>query len=199
MSETATKPLAEAETKATQEQRSPEAVVLPTSEVTGASSREETRETKETNKSEAKAAVPDSSAAPSGEGASSRTDPGVPPDGSSGSVRRRRRGCRDIEEFELDDGGLIGQGTYGQVMVAHDKQTGEKVALKKIKLEPGERDSGFPILALREILILKRIRHDNVIRLKGMVTDKRAYRCLVGLPIRWFTGPSRFLTVCSFE
>jgi hypothetical protein len=43
-----------------------------------------------------------------------------------------RRGCRDVKEFVLDK--PLGGGTYGDVVVAFDKDTGEKVALKKVKM-----------------------------------------------------------------
>lgn len=35
--------------------------------------------------------------------------------------------------------------------------------------------SQFPTLALREIMILKRYKHENIVRLNCMVTDKRAF------------------------
>jgi serine/threonine protein kinase len=47
---------------------------------------------------------------------------------------------------------------------ARDKATGEIVALKKFKLE--REKEGFPITALREISLLLRLQHPNVVRLK---------------------------------
>ncbi len=44
---------------------------------------------------------------------------------------------------------------------AQDRQTGELVALKKIRLE-GE-DEGVPSTALREISLLKELQHPNVV------------------------------------
>ena len=43
----------------------------------------------------------------------------------------------------------VGEGTYGVVHKAHDRVTGEVVALKKIRLEA--EDEGIPSTAIREI------------------------------------------------
>jgi serine/threonine protein kinase len=62
----------------------------------------------------------------------------------------------------------IGEGTYGRVYLALDRQTDEKVALKKIRLD-SEKGEGFPMTAIREIMLLKDIRHENIINLKEIV------------------------------
>ncbi|CAH8621173.1 unnamed protein product [Dicrocoelium dendriticum] len=64
----------------------------------------------------------------------------------------------------------VGEGTYGHVYKARDKITGEFKALKKVRLE-NERE-GFPITAVREIKILRQLRHPNIINLCEIVTDK---------------------------
>jgi serine/threonine protein kinase len=46
----------------------------------------------------------------------------------------------------------LGEGTYGTVYKAKDRNTGEIVALKKIKLE--HADEGIPSTAIREISLL---------------------------------------------
>ncbi|KAI4308264.1 hypothetical protein L6164_031356 [Bauhinia variegata] len=56
-----------------------------------------------------------------------------------------------------------------QVYMAKEIRTGEIVALKKIRMD-NERE-GFPITAIREIKILKKLHHDNVIKLKEIVTS----------------------------
>lgn len=56
----------------------------------------------------------------------------------------------------------VGEGTYGTVYRARDRTTNEIVALKKIKLE--QEEEGVPSTALREISLLKELRHDNVVR-----------------------------------
>jgi len=53
------------------------------------------------------------------------------------------------------------------VFRARDKQTGDIVALKKLKLD--EEKHGFPITALREINALMSCRHDNVVGIREVV------------------------------
>lgn len=77
-------------------------------------------------------------------------------------------GSRSIECFEKLE--QIGEGTYGQVYMAREKKTGEIVALKKIRMD--NEKEGFPITAIREIKILKKLQHDNVIKLKEIVTSQ---------------------------
>jgi serine/threonine protein kinase len=55
----------------------------------------------------------------------------------------------------------LGEGTYGVVYKAQDKATGEFVALKKIRLE--KEDDGVPSTAIREISLLKSLKHPNVV------------------------------------
>eukprot|EP01125_Pyxidicula_operculata_P007410 TRINITY_DN251_c1_g2_i1.p1 TRINITY_DN251_c1_g2~~TRINITY_DN251_c1_g2_i1.p1 ORF type:complete len:840 (+),score=194.96 TRINITY_DN251_c1_g2_i1:24-2543(+) len=76
---------------------------------------------------------------------------------------------RSVEEYEKIV--KIGSGTYGLVWKARCKKSHEIVALKKIKME-AERE-GFPITALREMNILKSLNHDNVIRLRDVVTTPK--------------------------
>ncbi|CAK9314096.1 unnamed protein product [Citrullus colocynthis] len=76
-------------------------------------------------------------------------------------------GSRSVDCFEKLE--QIGEGTYGQVYMARELKTGEIVALKKIRMD-NERE-GFPITAIREIKILKKLHHENVIKLKEIVTS----------------------------
>ena len=55
----------------------------------------------------------------------------------------------------------LGEGTYGVVYKAQDKVTGEFVALKKIRLE--KEDDGVPSTAIREISLLKSLKHPNIV------------------------------------
>jgi len=73
----------------------------------------------------------------------------------------RCRPNRDVKKYEFVV--KIGQGTFGEVFKAKDKQTGKVVALKKVILE--NEKEGFPITALREIKILKLLNHENVVKL----------------------------------
>merc|ERR1711934_885742 len=57
----------------------------------------------------------------------------------------------------------IGEGTYGVVYRAKDKESGDIVALKKVRM--GNEDEGVPSTALREIALLKEIKHPNTVGL----------------------------------
>lgn len=61
----------------------------------------------------------------------------------------------------------IEEGSYGVVFRAKEKQTGDIVALKKLKLD--EEKHGFPITALREINALMTCRHENVVGIREVV------------------------------
>jgi serine/threonine protein kinase len=63
----------------------------------------------------------------------------------------------------------IGEGAYGVVYKGRDLVTNDDVALKKIRLE-GD-DEGIPATALREIIVLKQLRHDNVVHLRDVVLE----------------------------
>lgn len=56
----------------------------------------------------------------------------------------------------------IGEGTYGVVYKAKNRVTEEIVALKRIRLEA--EDEGIPSTAIREISLLKELRHPNIVR-----------------------------------
>ncbi len=55
----------------------------------------------------------------------------------------------------------IGQGTYGVVFSGANRATGARVALKRIRLDAG--DEGVPPTALREIVTLRELRHENIV------------------------------------
>lgn len=67
--------------------------------------------------------------------------------------------------------GEIGEGTYGVVSKAIDNQTGHMVALKRIGLEAEEE--GIPSTAIREISLLKRLKHPNVVKLYDVVHSNK--------------------------
>lgn len=57
----------------------------------------------------------------------------------------------------------VGEGTYASVFLARNTKTGEKVAIKKIKVV--NSGDGMDISAIREVKVLRELRHPNVIRL----------------------------------
>ena len=75
-----------------------------------------------------------------------------------------------MDKYEKMD--LIGEGTYGVVHKARDTETGEILALKKIRLE--SEDEGIPSTAIREIALLRELQHPNIVRLVNVLhTDKK--------------------------
>ncbi|KAG2392043.1 hypothetical protein C9374_013528 [Naegleria lovaniensis] len=61
----------------------------------------------------------------------------------------------------------VGEGTYGVVYKAEDTQTGQIVAIKKVRLE--QEDEGVPSTSIREISLLKELNHPNVVRLHQVI------------------------------
>ncbi|XP_060532900.1 cyclin-dependent kinase 1 [Cylas formicarius] len=64
----------------------------------------------------------------------------------------------------------IGEGTYGVVYKGKNKKTGQMVAMKKIRLE--NEDEGIPCTALREMSLLKELRHKNIVTLLEIIMDE---------------------------
>ncbi|WAQ89238.1 hypothetical protein PtA15_10A662 [Puccinia triticina] len=77
-----------------------------------------------------------------------------------------RRETKEIYERIVQ----VGEGTYGKVYKARNVETGELVAMKRIRME-AEKD-GFPITAIREIKLLQGLRHPNIVNLVEMVVSK---------------------------
>ncbi|KAI9275438.1 kinase-like domain-containing protein [Phascolomyces articulosus] len=80
-------------------------------------------------------------------------------------------GIAPDDDDDIDLGGYqkiskIGEGTYGIVYKGRQKLTNKIVALKKIRLAFSE---GIPVTAMREIAILKEMKHHNVIGLTDLV------------------------------
>ncbi|XP_077504729.1 cyclin-dependent kinase 1-like [Amblyomma americanum] len=63
----------------------------------------------------------------------------------------------------------IGEGTYGIVYKGKDKRDGKIVALKKIRLE--SEDEGVPSTAIREIALLKELKHKYIVRLEDVLME----------------------------
>ena len=74
----------------------------------------------------------------------------------------------------------LGEGTYGVVFKARHNDTGEMIALKKIRLD--SEDEGVPGTALREISLLKELKHENIVRCARAAT--RTYRVPRTTPTR---------------
>ena len=85
-------------------------------------------------------------------------------------------GERCIDIYEIVD--KVGEGTYGEVfksVLKSELDSGksphnlEQFALKKVRLE--NEKEGFPITAVREIKILRQLKHKNIINLKVRKRD----------------------------
>ncbi|KAJ0402910.1 hypothetical protein ATCC90586_006032 [Pythium insidiosum] len=76
-------------------------------------------------------------------------------------------GTRGVDAYEKLE--CIGAGTYGQVYMAKNKQTGEVVAIKKIRSL--NEVQGLPVTTIREIKVLKCLNHRNLVELKEVVVS----------------------------
>lgn len=64
----------------------------------------------------------------------------------------------------------IGQGTYSSVYKARDLVNDKVVALKRVRFEKMDPES-IKFMA-REIVILRRLDHPNIIKLEGLIVSK---------------------------
>lgn len=89
-----------------------------------------------------------------------KAKPTLPPDlAKSKSVFFRRPGNESV----------VGSGTYGKVFKGLHVYTKKLVALKRIRME-GERD-GFPVTAVREIKLLRSLKHENIVQLQEVMVE----------------------------
>jgi len=80
--------------------------------------------------------------------------PGVTP------VNPPRKTPATMDNFEKVE--KIGEGTYGVVYKARDRRDDAVVALKRIRLD--QEEEGVPSTAIREISLLKELKHENIVR-----------------------------------
>lgn len=66
----------------------------------------------------------------------------------------------------------IGEGTYGVVYKARNRMNDDVVALKRIRLE--QEEEGVPSTAIREISLLKELKHENIVRCVRGIRNGRA-------------------------
>merc|ERR1719163_1355026 len=72
--------------------------------------------------------------------------------------------AKKIFKNQYDIGDVLGEGTYGKVLKARCRQTGEWRAMKQMKLGP-HSEEGVPSTAIREVAILKELTHENIVQL----------------------------------
>ncbi|KAG0466820.1 hypothetical protein HPP92_017804 [Vanilla planifolia] len=87
----------------------------------------------------------------------------------------------------------IGQGTYSNVYKARDTISGTVVALKKVRFDNLEPES-VKFMA-REILILRRLDHPNVVKLEGLVTSRMS--CSLYLVFEYMEHDLAGLAACT--
>ena len=74
--------------------------------------------------------------------------------------------CGSIDEYEFLNS--IEEGSYGKVSRARLKESGQVVALKKLKID--NTHDGFPITGLREIHTLRSCSHTHIVDIYEVVT-----------------------------
>lgn len=86
----------------------------------------------------------------------------------------------NLSKYDLSE--VIGRGTFGIVYRAkmnpdldfRNEESQNLYALKEIIME--NETEGFPITALREIMLLKRLKHPNIIDFKEIVMNPQTYK-----------------------
>lgn len=79
---------------------------------------------------------------------------------------------KQLNESKVDDyikTEKIGEGTYGTVFKSKCKRTGATVALKKVKFH--EENAGLPNTSIREISILREMKHPNIVQLVDIIIE----------------------------
>lgn len=88
--------------------------------------------------------------------------------------RPQKRPC--LEDMQMrtkaafDTKKVLGFGTFGEVDQAVDRKSGTVVALKFVKTEKEKPVNGVPLTCLREMRLLKRLRHENIVTLMEIIT-----------------------------
>jgi serine/threonine protein kinase len=70
-----------------------------------------------------------------------------------------------LEKYDMLE--KVGEGTYGVVYKARHFETKEIVAIKKIRFQ--HEDEGIPSTAVREVSLLKGLKHPNIVLLKEVI------------------------------
>ena len=88
------------------------------------------------------------------------------------------QGCRGLEAAYLKQE-QIGGGSYGEVFLAIERLMGQRVALKKLVVDKKhEQREGFPITAIREIMLLKNLAAEpHIVRLREVVRSQSELLC----------------------
>jgi serine/threonine protein kinase len=71
-----------------------------------------------------------------------------------------------MQKYECTE--LLGEGAYGKVMKATNREDGDVVAIKQIKRA---FHSWEECMRLRELQALRKLKHENIVRLKELIRD----------------------------
>ncbi|XP_053886951.1 cyclin-dependent kinase-like 2 isoform X1 [Malaclemys terrapin pileata] len=85
----------------------------------------------------------------------------------------QRHSCFGVKMEKYETLGLVGEGSYGMVMKCRNKDNGRIVAIKKF-LE-SEDDKMVKKIAMREIKLLKQLRHENLVNLLEVCKKKKRW------------------------
>lgn len=77
-------------------------------------------------------------------------------------------GCGRIDDYDIAT--KVGEGTFGEVHKAVHRPTTTQVALKRILMH--NEKEGMPITAIREIKILKKLNHSNIVQLREVIVQR---------------------------
>lgn len=108
----------------------------------------------------------DSATSPSGSIKGSHDDSGRPMKYQRQAIGKFRE-MNSLSSYDILQ--KLGQGTFGVVQKAQEKKTKRIVALKQLINHSAKE--GFPITAMREITILKKLHHENVIEIIDMIYE----------------------------
>ncbi|KNE59560.1 CMGC/CDK protein kinase [Allomyces macrogynus ATCC 38327] len=79
--------------------------------------------------------------------------------------------CRNIEDYVK--GQKVGEGTYGVVYRVKEshQENGPDYAVKRIRMD--NDNDGFPIPSIREVSLLRQLKHKNVVRVQEVVVGSK--------------------------
>ncbi|XP_051226136.1 CBL-interacting protein kinase 19 [Lolium perenne] len=99
----------------------------------------------------------------------------LPSPSSAAAAKRGATGSRGLLMGRYELGRVLGHGTFAKVYHARHLQTGESVAIKVLDREKAVR-SGLVSHIKREIAVLRRVRHPNIVHLfEVMATKTKIY------------------------
>ena len=79
-----------------------------------------------------------------------------------------------IGNYSYQTNNCLGQGVYGKVYEGMERDTREKVAIKKIDLSVFNKDKYLENAIFTEIYLLKRFNHPNIIKFRDVLSSKNS-------------------------